>query len=117
MFERNRIISNNPIVSIPKYGILCFTLLVILMCPMNFVKTPKTRVYDNELEQKAIEFHGNGGPFMIVGLRMGLSALNHFDTKGWFGLECVVKLKWAPPDCCVIDGFRVVQDVRWENGT
>ena len=76
------------------------------MSVLNFVKEPKTRVYCKELEERAIEFHGHGGPFMIVGLRMGLSALNHLDAKGWFGLNCVVKLNWAPPDSCVIDGIQ-----------
>ena len=73
---------------------------------MNFVEEPKRRVYSKELEERAIEFHGHGGPFMIVGLRMGISALNHLDAKGWFGLDCVVKLNWAPPDSCVIDGIQ-----------
>ena len=79
---------------------------VILMSVLNFVKEPKTRVYCKELEETAIEFHGHGGPFMIVGLRMGLSALNHLDAKGWFSLNCIVKLNWAPPDSCVIDGIQ-----------
>lgn len=86
--------------------ILRFCLNVIPMSVLNFVKEPKTRVYCKELEERAIEFHGHGGPFMIVGLRMGLSALNHLDAKGWFSLDCVVKLNWAPPDSCVIDGIQ-----------
>ena len=73
---------------------------------INFVKEPKPRVYSEELEARAVEFHGHGGPFMIIGLRMGLSALNHLDAKGWFSLDCVVKLNWAPPDSCVIDGIQ-----------
>ena len=73
---------------------------------LNFVKDPKPRIYCKELEAAAIEFHGHGGPFMIIGLRMGISALNHLDAKGWFGLDCVAKLNWAPPDSCVIDGIQ-----------
>lgn len=73
---------------------------------MNFVEEPKPRTLTNELEQRAIEFHGHDGPFMTIGLRMGLAALNMLDCKGWFGLHCEVRLNWAPPDSCVIDGIQ-----------
>ncbi|MFH2111986.1 MAG: formylmethanofuran dehydrogenase subunit E family protein [Candidatus Bathyarchaeota archaeon] len=73
---------------------------------MNFVKTPKQRDYTVELEEKAIEFHGHGGPFMIIGLRMGLAALDKLDSRGWFGIRCKAYLRWAPPDSCVIDGVQ-----------
>lgn len=76
------------------------------MIYVNFVKEPKQRVYTDELEKKAIEFHGHGGPFMIIGLRMGILALELLDAKGWFSLDCVVNLNWNPPDSCVIDGIQ-----------
>ena len=40
---------------------------------MKFLEEPKQRVLDEELERRAVEFHGHGGPFMTVGLRMGLT--------------------------------------------
>ena len=73
---------------------------------MNFVEEPKRRVLDEELERRAMEFHGHGGPFMTLGLRMGLYALGHLDCKGWFYLSCGVTLRWIPPDSCVIDGIQ-----------
>ena len=73
---------------------------------MNFVKEPKQRVLDEELERRAVEFHGHGGPFMTVGLRMGLYALEDLDCKGWFDVSCKVTLRWRPPDSCVIDGIQ-----------
>lgn len=73
---------------------------------MNFVEEPKTRTLNNELEERAIEFHGHDGPFMTIGLRMGLTALNMLECKGWFDLNCEVMLNWAPPDSCVIDGIQ-----------
>jgi len=48
---------------------------------LNFVKTPKQRTYTKELEERAIEFHGHGGPFMIIGLKMGLHALEALDAR------------------------------------
>ena len=79
---------------------------VILVNVLNFVKAPKQRTYTKELEERAIEFHGHGGPFMIIGLKMGLHALEMLDVKGWFNLRCTVCLNWAPPDSCVIDGIQ-----------
>jgi len=73
---------------------------------VNFVEEPKQRVLDEELERRAVEFHGHGGPFMTVGLRMGLYTLEHLDCKGWFDLSCRVMLRWRPPDSCVIDGIQ-----------
>jgi formylmethanofuran dehydrogenase subunit E len=73
---------------------------------VNFVEEPKRRVLDEELERRAVEFHGHGGPFMTVGLRMGLYALGHLDCRGWFDVSCRVALRWRPPDSCVIDGIQ-----------
>jgi len=73
---------------------------------MNFVKEPKQRTLDKRLETRAIEFHGHDGPFMTLGLRMGLIALELLDCRGWFDLRCEVRLDWNPPDSCVIDGIQ-----------
>jgi len=73
---------------------------------VKLVEEPKKRVLDEELERTAVEFHGHGGPFMTVGLRMGLYALERLDCRGWFDLSCEVTLRWRPPDSCVIDGIQ-----------
>ncbi|HUV54470.1 MAG TPA: formylmethanofuran dehydrogenase subunit E family protein [Candidatus Krumholzibacteriaceae bacterium] len=73
---------------------------------MKYVEEPKRRVLDEALERRAVEFHGHDGPFMTIGLRMGLSALEHLDCRGWFDVGCRVKLRWRPPDSCVIDGIQ-----------
>ncbi len=43
---------------------------------------------------------------MVIGLRMGLNALNTHNSKGWFGLNCITTLRWSPPDSCVLDGIQ-----------
>ena len=70
------------------------------------VSTPKQRDWSSDLHERAIEFHGHGGPFMVIGLRMGLLALKHLDAGGWFDLRCLVSLWWGPPDSYVIDGIQ-----------
>ena len=44
---------------------------------------------------------------MVVGLRMGLMALEKLDAHGWFDLSCRARLHWKPPDSCVIDGIQI----------
>jgi len=67
----------------------------------------KQREWSNELYEKGSEFHGHGGLFMAVGLRMGLLALQRLDARGWFNISCTAHLRWSPPDSCVIDGIQV----------
>jgi len=43
---------------------------------------------------------------MIIGLRIGLTALRTLDSKGWFSLTCTATLHWSPPDSCVLDGIQ-----------
>jgi formylmethanofuran dehydrogenase subunit E len=45
------------------------------------MKTTKQRMYTKELEEAAVRLHGQGGPFMVIGLRMGLEALKILDAK------------------------------------
>jgi len=71
------------------------------------VETPKKRDWSQNLLDKAIDFHGHGGPFMVVGLRMGLMALEKLDAHGYFDLSCRAMLHWGPPDSCVIDGIQI----------
>jgi len=44
---------------------------------------------------------------MVAGLRMGITALKTLDSGGWFGIRGIAKLRWSPPDSCVIDGLQV----------
>lgn len=68
---------------------------------------PKSRKLSKELLNRGIEFHGHGGAFLVVGLRMGLAALKQLNARGWFDLRCLVFLKLKPPDSCVVDGIQI----------
>ena len=74
---------------------------------MKAVSTPKDRTWSDGLYQRAEEFHGHGGPFIVIGLRMGMAALDLLDAKGWFGIRCRAMLRWRPPDSCVLDGIQI----------
>jgi formylmethanofuran dehydrogenase subunit E len=71
------------------------------------VSTPKDRTWSEELYERAEMFHGHGGPFMVIGLRMGQTALDVLDARGWFGIRCRAKLRWRPPDSCILDGIQM----------
>ena len=66
----------------------------------------KPRSWSKSLYSRTVEFHGHGGPFMVVGLRMGLLALRALDSPGWFDLSCRASLRLSPPDSCVVDGLQ-----------
>ncbi len=74
---------------------------------MKIVSTPKQREWSDGLYLRAEEFHGHGGPFMVIGLRMGMTALDLLDAKGWFGIRCRAMLRWRPPDSCILDGIQI----------
>jgi formylmethanofuran dehydrogenase subunit E len=74
---------------------------------MRIALTPKDKEWSDELYSRAEEFHGHGGPFMVIGLRMGQTALQMLDARGWFGIKCNALLRWRPPDSCVLDGIQM----------
>ena len=67
----------------------------------------KSREFSDELLLRAGEFHGHRGPFLVVGLRMGLRALRDLDACGCFDLRCRAHLRRSPPDSCVLDGIQM----------
>ena len=71
------------------------------------IDASKSKEWSQDLLDRAVEFHGHGGPFMVVGLRMGLTALKLFKAKGWFDMTCCLDLPFNPPYSCVIDGVQV----------
>ena len=67
---------------------------------------PKPRALSEELLRGAGEFHGHRGPFLILGLRIGLAALRLLDAEGWFDLKCRVRLPLKVPETCLLDGIQ-----------
>jgi formylmethanofuran dehydrogenase subunit E len=66
----------------------------------------KERAWSAELFNRAVEFHGHRGPYLALGLRMGLLALNTLEARGWFDLRCRVSLPLKPPESCILDGIQ-----------
>lgn len=56
---------------------------------------------------RAAEFHGHLGPFLVIGVRMGLLAKRALKSKGFKDLHVVVNAGNTPPLSCVVDGIQV----------
>ena len=70
----------------------------------------------NNLLWEAEKFHGHMGPFLVIGLRMGLIGIREMRTKhNKEGLRATVMLKYRVPFSCVIDGIQVVTNCTMGN--
>ncbi len=68
------------------------------------------RSVDTELMDvidKAAEFHGHLGPFVVIGVRMGLLAKRTLKSNGLGDLSVIVDTGNNPPLSCVVDGIQV----------
>ena len=59
-----------------------------------------------KLVKRAVEFHGHLGPFLVLGLRAGLLALERLGAAK-YELSAVVETESKPPASCIIDGIQV----------
>jgi len=58
--------------------------------------------------KKAAEFHGHFGPFLVIGVRMGLIGVRELKAKeNGNELHVTAMLKHSVPFSCVIDGIQV----------
>ena len=60
---------------------------------------------DNPLLVAAGRFHGHIGPFLAVGLRMGLVATERLG-RAPMSMKAVVRVMPRPPRSCVVDGVQ-----------
>jgi len=57
--------------------------------------------------QTAVKLHGHFGPFLTLGVRMGLCGLQKLGVKpGDSRLHATVMLKYAAPISCILDGIQ-----------
>ena len=59
------------------------------------------------LIEKAADFHGHLGPYLVIGVRMGLLAKQVLNSDGLSGLSAIVNTGSKPPLSCVADGIQV----------
>lgn len=60
-----------------------------------------------EIIEKAVDFHGHLGPFLVLGIRMGFIGLRELEVKkGNPKLRVTMITKPSVPFSCVIDGIQ-----------
>ncbi len=68
-------------------------------------------VKEEELDflfKRAVEFHGHLGPFLVLGLRMGLVGIRELNAKrGEKKLRVTAKLNYSIPFSCAVDGLQI----------
>jgi formylmethanofuran dehydrogenase subunit E len=55
--------------------------------------------------QQAAAFHGHLGPYLIIGLRMGLLATSLLDGDP-FSIRAEIHTQKTPPKSCILDGVQ-----------
>lgn len=60
-----------------------------------------------ELFALGVRFHGHPGPFLALGIRMGLLALRLLGSTGFRGIVAEVETGTEPPISCLADGVQV----------
>ncbi len=61
----------------------------------------------DDMISRGTKLHGHAGPYLNLGIKMGLSALEILDAKGYFDLTVKAELKYQPPASCLIDGLQI----------
>ena len=61
----------------------------------------------NKMVERGIKLHGHAGPYLNLGIRMGLMALEMLDLNGYFDLFTDVELKYKTPVSCLVDGLQI----------
>jgi formylmethanofuran dehydrogenase subunit E len=59
------------------------------------------------LLKAGVDFHGHLGPYLVLGLRMGVTAVQLLKPQGLHGLSATVWTPILPPQSCVLDGIQV----------
>ena len=67
----------------------------------------KKKILTKKLIKDGIDLHGHSGPYLMLGIRMGLLALEKLDSKGNFDIDCEIETGTHPPISCMIDGVQI----------
>ena len=72
--------------------------------------------FDRELLNSATRFHGHLGPYLVLGIRMGLLANKILKPNGLHDLSATVYTGQSPPESCLLDGIQLTSGCTIGNG-
>ncbi len=67
----------------------------------------RSRYLSRNLLKSATSFHGHLGPYLVLGLRMGLVAVRTLRPHGHRELSATIWTKRSPPNSCLLDGVQI----------
>ncbi len=67
----------------------------------------KTTTDHHSILKKAEDFHGHLGPFLVIGVRMGLGGLGRLDGTNENPLAVTASLPLRVPFSCIVDGLQI----------
>src|SRR6056297_2465394 len=71
------------------------------------IKLTMDRNNIGDMIDRGIKLHGHAGPYLNLGIKMGLLALDTLDVKGYFDLSTEVQLEYKTPMSCLVDGLQI----------
>ena len=66
---------------------------------------------------RAVEFHGHLGPFVVLGIRMGVVARPMLKAQNHNDLTAIMSVNPKPPVSCMVDGVHVASGCTLGKGT
>lgn len=83
-------------------------LVIALVLLFSFLSVhSESKIEQNkEFLQRAVEFHGHLGPYLVLGLRAGLYA-NQELGRDPMKTEAIIQTKITPPESCFADGVQL----------
>ena len=76
----------------------------------------KSTHFSRNLLKSATSFHGHLGPYLVLGLRMGLFAKRTLQSRGLHDMSATVWTKRSPPESCLLDGIQFSSGCTIGNG-
>jgi formylmethanofuran dehydrogenase subunit E len=76
-----------------------------------------TRQEARTLLARAVDFHGHLGPFLILGIRMGVMARSILKAQNHNDVAVVVSVNRKPPESCTVDGVQIASGCTLGKGT
>jgi formylmethanofuran dehydrogenase subunit E len=67
----------------------------------------RTAHVKRSLLKSAVSFHGHLGPYLVLGLRMGLVAVEALKPHELCELSATIWTRRSPPESCLLDGIQV----------
>jgi len=64
----------------------------------------------------AVRFHGHLGPYLVLGILAGETALRRLKCKRYFGLDVKVRGAERKPKSCLIDGLQLSTGATYGKG-